>query len=130
MTVALIVATIACAFVCGLVVGRLAFGQPVFRFDEPVTPLSVLPAAPPSPEHLSPQDRNDVLRMIVRSSEHAVVVVEESGDLELYNEAAVKLGLVTGDELHPTVAEHAAEVLSLREDDRFEMVPVPTNAGF
>ncbi|GED99013.1 sensor histidine kinase [Gordonia crocea] len=130
MTVALIVAAIASALVCGFVLGRLVFGQPVFRFDEPITPLSVLTAAPAPADSLTAQDRSDILRMVVRQSEHGFVVVEESGDLALYNEAAVRLGLVTEHVLNPSVAEHVADVLRTREDDRFEFVPPPTTAGF
>ncbi len=130
MTVALIVAAIACALVCGVAIGRLLFGQPAFRFDEPVTPLSVLQVAPPVADGLTPQDRSDILRMIVRRSEHGAVVVEESGDLALYNEAAVKLGLVVENELTAAVADHVAEVLHSGEDQRFEFIPPPPTAGF
>nr|WP_212763353.1 ATP-binding protein [Gordonia araii] len=126
----MIVAAIASALVCGVAIGRLIFGQPVFRFDEPITPLSVLPSAPPQPDGLTPQDRSDILRMIVRSSEHGVIVVEESGDPSLFNEAAVKLGLVADNALRPEIAEHAEQVLATGEDQRFEFVPPLTTAGF
>jgi len=130
VTVALIVAAIVCALVGGVVVGRLVFGQPAFLFDDPITPLSVLPPAPPAPDSLTPQDRSDVLRMIVRQSAHGVVVVEESGDLALYNEAAVHLSLVIEDQLQPVVAEHVMAVLHSGGDQRFEFIPPPTTAGF
>ncbi|MFT3901064.1 MAG: ATP-binding protein [Gordonia sp. (in: high G+C Gram-positive bacteria)] len=130
MTVAWIVAAIALALIGGIGIGRILFGQPAFLFDEPLTPLSVLPAAPPAPEGLTPQDRSDILRMIVRRSEHGVIVVEESGDLALYNEAAVKLGLVTDNDLNAGVMSRAEEVLRTGEDLRFEFVPPPTTAGF
>ncbi|MFT4202027.1 sensor histidine kinase [Gordonia sp. (in: high G+C Gram-positive bacteria)] len=130
MTVAWIVAAIALAIVCGVGIGRLLFGQPAFLFDEPITPLSVLPSAPPAPEGLTPQDRSDILRMIVRRSEHGVVVIEESGDVALYNEAAVKLGLIADNELRPQVVEEAEEVLRTGEDRRFEFVPPTPTAGF
>ena len=61
--------------------------------------------------------------MIVRQSAHGVVVVEESGDLALYNEAAVHLSLVIEDQLQPVVAEHVMAVLHSGGDQRFEFIP-------
>lgn len=158
MTVALVVAAIALALACGVLLGlgwqsrgRRAKTSLPGSAGEPATvpvevlPTRVIPANAPREVAVTAELRDadvavttgdgrmtkaGLLSLIVRNGDSGVAVVDQFRDVVLFNHQAVELGLVRDRLLADAVWDAAKDVLDTETEARFEFSPPQSALGF